>query len=122
MSWYRLGLVGNIEKVNQAAWYSAWQVSKAKSRVDYGRAIFYKVAGRNGLTLYFTPSAQALAETFGSKPCRKPSPKGLSLFVGDHRAWRIHFPIMFWKRSTRNGLNDAHPPKPVDSVWPSQFR
>jgi hypothetical protein len=57
MTWYRLSLVGDIEKVNQAAWHSAWEVSRAKARVDYGTAIFYKVDGRNGLTLYFTPSA-----------------------------------------------------------------
>ena len=58
MTWYSLSLAGDIEKVNQAAWQSAWEVSQAKTRIDYGSAIFKKIGVKDGLTLYFTPSAQ----------------------------------------------------------------
>ena len=113
MSWYRLSLTGHIEKVNQVAWQSAWAGSQAMARIDYASAIFKKIDDRDGLTLYFTPSAQSLAHAFGAMPCGKPWPKGLSLFVGDHRAWRIHFPLTFWMGSNEDvipgGTGDRNP-------------
>ena len=122
MNWYRLSLVGDIEKVNQAAWQSAWEVSQVKAHIDYSSAIFKKIDAGDGLTLYFTPSAQSLAETFGARPCGKPSRVGMSLFAGDHRAWQIHFAQIFWKRSTDKYFIDTHPSRLFESTWPSQFQ
>lgn len=118
MTWYRLSLEGDVEKINQAAWQSGWEVSQAEARID-SSAIFKKIDGGNGLILYFTPAARRLAKSFGARPCGKPLPLGMSLFVGDHRAWRIHFPLMFWKRFADN---DTDPSRPCESIWPSQFR
>ena len=122
MTWYRLSLVGDVEEINQVAWQSAWEASQSKELIDHSSAIFGKVAGGKGLTLYFTPSSQLLAKTFGATPCSKPWPFGLSLFAGDNRAWRIHFVLMSWKRFADKVAIDGHPPKPVESIWPSQFR
>jgi hypothetical protein len=47
----------------------------------------------NVVTVYFTPSAQILAQAFEAIPCKKPTPeKGLALLVGDARNWETHFP------------------------------
>ena len=47
---------------------------------------------RNLIFVYFTPSASLLAQAFGAVSCEKPSSDGISLLVGDVRAWDIHFP------------------------------
>jgi len=47
----------------------------------------------NVVTVYFTPSASILADTFGARPCEKPTPeRGLSLLAGTGDAWETHFP------------------------------
>ena len=47
----------------------------------------------NVVTIYFSPSAELLAQAFVAVPCEKPIPRGdLGLIVGDARAWEVHFP------------------------------
>ena len=56
----------------------------------------------DNVAVYFTPSAQVLAEMFGATPCEKPTPGNrLALLVGDDRSWDIHFPGY---RANRLGL------------------
>jgi hypothetical protein len=44
-------------------------------------------------TVYFTPSAWAVAVQFGATPCEKPVPDGdFSLLTGETTAWDAHFP------------------------------
>lgn len=91
MRWYSLGLAGGIKDIDKGAWQLAWEVSQAEAGSDPGNAIFRKVGADNQLILYFSPSSQVLAESFGARPCAKPSPSGMELFAGSERAWRIHF-------------------------------
>jgi hypothetical protein len=91
MNWYNLGLAGGIKNISEGAWQLAWEVSKAGTGLDHSNAIFKKAGPDSRLVLYFTPSSQLLAESFGAKPCAKPSPAGLSLVAGSERAWQIHF-------------------------------
>ena len=47
----------------------------------------------NLVTVYFTPSAEAVAVRFGATPCEKPVSTGdFSLLVGEATAWEAHFP------------------------------
>jgi len=91
MTWYSLGLAGDIENISEGAWQLAWEVSQAETGRDHGNAIFKKVGPDDRLILFFTPSSQLLAESFGAKPCEKPSAAGLSLVAGSERARQIHF-------------------------------
>lgn len=48
---------------------------------------------KNIVTVYFSPGAAALAETFGARPCEKPKKEGrLSLLVGDQRCLDLFYP------------------------------
>ncbi|QBQ55773.1 hypothetical protein [Nitrosococcus wardiae] len=67
--------------------------------VDQGRfttdmAVFSRYdLSRNVVTLYFTPSASALAVKFGATPSEKPIPDSrFARLVGDQKSWDIHFP------------------------------
>jgi hypothetical protein len=47
----------------------------------------------NVVTWYFTPEAEAIAQTFKASPCLKPVPEeGFGLLCGDARSWEHHFP------------------------------
>jgi hypothetical protein len=105
MNWYSLGLAGGIKNISEGAWQLAWEVSKAGVGRDHSNAIFKKAGPDNRLILYFTPTSQMLAESFGAKPCAKPSPAGLSLVAGSERAWQIHFGRVF---SLRRGIGAFH--------------
>ncbi len=48
----------------------------------------------NTVTVYFSPAASQLAQTFGAAPCEKPSFENLSLLVGDQRSIDSLFPKM----------------------------
>jgi hypothetical protein len=95
MNWYSLGLAGGIKNISEGAWRLAWEVSKAEAGLDHSNAIFKKAGPDSRLILYFTPTSQMLAESFGARPCAKPSPAGLSLVAGSERAWQIHFGRVF---------------------------
>jgi len=43
------------------------------------------------LVAYFSPAAQALAQTFDAQPCVKPVRMGLDLLAGDERSWSVLF-------------------------------
>ena len=46
----------------------------------------------NVVTVYFTPTAEPLAQMFGAAPCEKPEQDGkLALLVGDQRAIEFHY-------------------------------
>lgn len=67
---------------------------KAGKKADYSRAVFRRgEIGSGPVTMYFTPAAAAVAKVFGAVECGKPSPPGIVLFLGDARAWGIHFPV-----------------------------
>lgn len=91
MTWYSLGLAVSIKDTSEGAWQVAWEVSRAETGHDDSNAIFRKIGPDKRLILFFTPSSQLLAESFGATPCEKPSATGLSLVAGSERAWRIHF-------------------------------
>lgn len=91
MTWYSLGLAGGLEDISEDAWHLAWEISQAETGRDHGSAIFKKVGPDHRLNLYFTPSSQLIAETFGARRCAKPSPAGMSLVAGSEHAWQIHF-------------------------------
>lgn len=98
MTWYSLGLAGGIKNISEGAWQLAWEVSQAEAGHDRGNAIFKKVEPDNRQILFFTPSAQLLAESFGARPCAKPSAAGLSLVAGSEHAGQIHFGRAFGLR------------------------
>jgi uncharacterized protein (DUF2132 family) len=41
---------------------------------------------------YFSPAAEAIAETFDAEPCEKPARAGLALLAGDETSWSVLFP------------------------------
>lgn len=48
---------------------------------------------RNIVTAYFSPSAAALAKSFGAQPCEKPKRENrLGLLVGDQRCLQLFYP------------------------------
>lgn len=91
MTWYSLVLAEDISDVSQAAWQLAWEVSQEQANPDQGNAIFRKAGPDHRLTLFFTPSARVLAESFGASPCAKPSAAGMGVVAGSERARQIHF-------------------------------
>jgi hypothetical protein len=98
MTWYSLVLAEDNQDLSEAAWQLAWQVSQAETHHDHGNAIFKKTGPDDRLVLFFTPSSQLLAESFGATPCAKPSAQGLSLVAGSERARQIHFRRAFGLR------------------------
>jgi hypothetical protein len=95
VSWYSLGLAGGLENISKAAWQLAWEISQTECGPDDSSAIFKKIGPDHRLILYFTPSSQLVAETFGARRCSKPSPSGMSLVAGAEGAWLIHFGRLF---------------------------
>lgn len=105
MTWYSLALAGDIKNISKGAWQLAWEASQDEGGLDHSNAIFKKVGPDNRLVLYFTPSSQLVAESFGARPCAKPSPQGMTLLAGSERAWQIHFGVFSLMRAT--GLSRA---------------
>ena len=62
----------------------------------------YDVGGAS-VTVYFPPSAEPLAKSFGAVPCEKPVPnERFTLLAGDEtRAWDAHFPGYLTKQKAR---------------------
>lgn len=90
-------LKSGIEEHVDEAWQAAWEAANDGEEADFSNAIFRAIGCHEALTLYFSPTAQLIAETFGAKPCDKPAATGMSMVAGDERAWEIHF------RGTRGG-------------------
>lgn len=91
--WFSLELMHALDQaVVEASWKLYWDVSRASVGADAGSAIF-GLNGRQGLTLYFTPSAENLAKTMGAVSCAKPAPDNLRLIAGDEGARSIHFEV-----------------------------
>jgi len=42
--------------------------------------------------IYFSPMSIAVAKEVDAEPCEKPSPVGLSVFVGSEDSWQALFP------------------------------
>ena len=97
MSWYSLEL-GDGRNASSAQIEGAWMAmvqaaAKAGKKPDHSCAVFRRGEMSAGpVTMYFTPAAAALAIVFEAVRCDKPSPAGIDLFLGDTRAWDIHFP------------------------------
>jgi hypothetical protein len=92
MTWYSLTLKEGVDALIEDAWKLAWEVARSANATDYSNAIFQKDGpGKFEVTIFFTPSANLLAASFGAKRCEKPSAHGMSLVAGDERAWEIHF-------------------------------
>ena len=108
MSWYSLNLLEGVAELVEDAWKLAWEVARAGHEADYSNAIFRKSRPGDQLTLYFSPTARLLAETFGAQPCARPSPTGMTLIAGDERAWQIHFGRVF----ARSAVDPFAPTRP----------
>jgi hypothetical protein len=133
MTWYRLELQEGIEAEVDFAWRAAWKVAHEQDRPDSGHAVFRASNGSKGVILYFSPLEQTLAETFGAKPCAKPSLIGLRLVAGHRRALQTYFPdavqngetkpettrapIHFQPSKIRRAFAPTHP---FDPTHPSQ--
>jgi hypothetical protein len=129
MNWSCLVLKQRSDGLIEDAWKLAWEVARSTNSVDYSNALFERNGpGRSEITIFFPPSAAVLAMSFGAKRCDKPPVSGLSLLVGDERAWTIHFggkpgrvPVierLF--RSSRPGLlGPAEPPANFEPTHPS---
>lgn len=109
MGWYRLDLlyVGAGELVEDS-WKLAWAVTQSGDETDCSSAIFQRCVAGDRPTLFFTPAAHDLAETFGAVPCERPSPTDMTLVAGDERAWQVHFGRVFAERATA-AFEDTHP-------------
>jgi len=92
MTWYRLELKEGFDPDLESAWRAAWQVAHEGDQPDPAHGIFRASNLGKSAILYFSPSEEALADTFGAKPCRKPAPAGLQLLAGHARAFQTHFP------------------------------
>ena len=94
-SWYSKDLGDGVAAFGPTRKMQEAFIELAKAGVySHDLAVFSRYdLRRNVVTVYFTPSAQLLAEAFDATPCEKPVPeKGFSLIVGDARSWEIHFP------------------------------
>lgn len=92
MTWYRLELKEGFDPEIESAWRAAWQVAHEDDQPDPTHGVFRATNLGKSVVLYFSPSEEALADTFGAKPCRKPAPAGLQLLAGHARAFATHFP------------------------------
>ena len=92
MNWSCLVLKHGSDSLIEDAWKLAWEVARSTHSTDYGNALFERSGpGRSEVTIFFPPSADLLAASFGAKLCPKPPVNGLTLLAGDERAWTIHF-------------------------------
>jgi hypothetical protein len=118
-SWYCLDLTQEVAELIVDTWKLAWAVSRSRVEPDYSNAIFQKARPGKGLTLYFSPTAAPLSETFGAKPCDRPSPADMNLVAGDERAWQIHFGRVFarpkqpFAETRPSGLPEPTVPSPL---------
>jgi hypothetical protein len=92
MNWRRLDLKARFGEQIDGAWKFAWESAYDGMHRDPGNAVFRGSDAGNHTVLYFTPAASWLAQTFGARPCSKPSAGGMTLVAGDDRAWEIYFP------------------------------
>lgn len=100
MRWYSLALMEGVGNLVEDTWKLAWEVALSGGEADRSNAIFQKRGPGKRQTLYFSPAAHVLAETFGAAPCDRPSPTDLTLVAGDERAWQIHFGRVFARPAT----------------------
>jgi hypothetical protein len=118
-SWYSLDLTEGVAELVEDVWKMAWEVSQSVGEPDYSNAIFQKIRLGKGLTLYFSPTAYLLAETFGAEPCARPSPIDMNLVAGDERAWQVHFGRVFarpkepFAETRPSGLPEPTVPSPL---------
>jgi hypothetical protein len=117
MSWYSLDLLEGFEEHIDQAWQAAWNVtySDAETASEPANAIFRKPRPGGGWTLFFPPSGDLLAETFGAKPCDTPSAAGMVLVAGNEGAMAEHFPGAKVARARRPGKE-----QPGDQFEPTQ--
>lgn len=55
----------------------------------------------NMVTVYLSPACESVAMAIEAQPCERPDSEGLSLLVGDQRAWEILFPDAAAPRRSR---------------------
>jgi hypothetical protein len=94
MPWYCLlaAKPDPSEKIH-AAWVAAARIAAKSHSFDPANAVFRTFEPQSeDVAFYFSPAAKALALEFGAVPCKKPSPAGIGVLVGDRQAWAIHFP------------------------------
>ena len=118
-SWYSVDVTEEVAGLIEDTWKLAWAVSRLGAEPDYSNAIFQKARSGKGLALFFSPTARPLAETFGAKPCDRPSPVDMNLVAGDERAWKIHFGRVFarpkepFAETRSSGLPEPTVPSPL---------
>ena len=94
MTWHCLQATESdpSQKIHEA-WVAAARGAVNDNSFDPGCAVFRTFEPKShGISIYFSPAAEALALEFGAAPCKKPSAAGIGLLVGDKRAWEMHFP------------------------------
>lgn len=102
MSWFYLELC-EADPDSDATWRDAWKFMYAGAPVEAGNAVL-----RGAALMYFTPSARALALTFGAQACAAPTPDGLHQVAGGQFAWKVHFP-----QSAEPAAQPAQPSAPA---------
>ena len=98
-TWYKKDLgngvaaFGTTKEIMEVFLKSLLKLAEAGG-YSYDLALFSRYdLEEDNVAMYFTPSAEILAQAFGAIPCEKPEPKeGFALIVGDDRSWEIHFP------------------------------
>ncbi|MGH6753638.1 MAG: hypothetical protein ACREDP_15870, partial [Bradyrhizobium sp.] len=93
LNWFSLELGDGVEAFAPTRKMQDAFMAAFKTQGVGEMALFSRYDTRaNVVTAYFSPAAKLLAESFGAKPCEKPSITGLGLLAGDARCWEWFFP------------------------------
>ncbi len=109
MTWYRLELKEGSDPDIESAWRAAWQVAHEDDQPNPAHGIFRATNLGKSAILYFSPMEEALADSFGAKPCAKPASAGLQLLAGHARAFETHFPDAVPTPVNKAGSTKASP-------------
>ncbi|HUP05889.1 MAG TPA: hypothetical protein VMU47_01980 [Caldimonas sp.] len=72
--------------------FEAFPFARASSPNARELAVFFRDEGGGLYTLFFPPSAETLARTFGAAPCDKPDADDIGVSIGDPVSLRSWFP------------------------------
>lgn len=103
MAWFSLRVEAGCNQDLRLVLHAAWTVAFEDASLNFRCAVFCMKEVGGGSTLFFSPEARALADALGAKPCRNPSREGLTLVVGDARAWEA----CFWSDPPSGRLSGA---------------
>lgn len=92
MQWFRLELKGGQAEDIDVFLRAAWDITYSDAFLNFRNAVFRRPAPNGAFTLFFSPGARELGETFAAQPCRQPAREGLHLVAGGSRAWDVYYP------------------------------